>query len=434
MGGERFCSKCDLVIRETIKSSVAVALLLAVLLTGSSGCATRQKWEGGPIARPELIAQEFSPQLITGDPAPPIPTIAPPRHLRPCCAFGTGLHIELSGAQIPGFSLTNVIGAGDLGPHQYDNGAVSFEQSRPGGDLISIESNGLIYTCRGGFVDTAHLRDWSDWTLYLSTAIALTLETGTTIDLADEGGKRRIVTQPLHPLLVAGYGRLPIAVPLAQWLAFQLSVWHEIATWYGWSSSPMFSEKASAFSPEDLYSNLLGIKTAAVLIYGNEVTSEAAYNESMNAAIPGLLQRLGGCPGEVGQMAMRSVDGLWWDSTVPLPEKALVRRRNMDYGAALTPWLVSRATPSSESTRKIAEYCKGADQPIVLQMPDDYAGVPFGEKVRLEIEVSEELADHEHFPLPRPGSRLITQEDFPAIISHIRAENEQEFGADADHQ
>jgi hypothetical protein len=132
-------------------------------------------------------------------------------------------------------------------------------------------------------------------------------------------------------------------------------------------------------------------------------------------------------------MAMRSLDGLWWDSTVSLPDKALVRRRNMGYGPTLTPWLASHATPSSESTRKVAEYCKDADQPLVLQLLEDYAGAPFREKVRLEIEVSDELIDREHFPLPRPGSRQITQEDFPAIISHIRAENEQEFGPDADH-
>jgi uncharacterized protein DUF4056 len=408
---------------------LGVALALAALLAGAPGCATRQKWEGGPIARPELIAQEFSPQLISGSATPQIPTIAQPRRLRPCCAFGTDLHVKLGAVPVAGLSLANVIGADDLGPHEYDNGAISLEQSRPGGELISIEHNGLIYTCRGGFVDTAHLRDWADWTLYLSTVIARTLETGTTIELPDEGGQRRIVTQPLHPLRVAGYGSWPVAVPLAQWLAFQMSVWHEIATWYGWSST-FFSEQASAFSPEDLYSNMLGIKTAAVLIYGNQVTSEAAYNEGINGSIAGLLQLFGATPGDVGRLAMRSVDGVWWDSTTALPDKRLVLRRNMNYGVPLTPWLASRAQPSREVNRQIAEYCGNRDTPIVLEIPDDYAGMPFSEKVQLQIDVSDDLAAS--LPLPHPGSRRLTQEDFPTMISHIRAENEQEFGQGAD--
>ncbi len=37
---------------------------------------------------------------------------------------------------------------------------------------------------------------------------------------------------------------------VGEWIAFQLGVWHEIATWYGWASVRGFSEKASAFSPE----------------------------------------------------------------------------------------------------------------------------------------------------------------------------------------
>jgi hypothetical protein len=38
--------------------------------------------------------------------------------------------------------------------------------------------------------------------------------------------------------------------------------WHEIAIWYGWANVPMFSERPSAVLPEDMYSNLLGIRIA----------------------------------------------------------------------------------------------------------------------------------------------------------------------------
>ncbi|OWA85706.1 hypothetical protein BV377_29140, partial [Klebsiella pneumoniae] len=43
---------------------------------------------------------------------------------------------------------------------------------------------------------------------------------------------------------------------LAGHLAFEIALWHEIAQWYGFQSVPGFSEEISAFSPEDLYSNL----------------------------------------------------------------------------------------------------------------------------------------------------------------------------------
>jgi hypothetical protein len=395
----------------------------------AASCATRQKWEGGSIlARPELVAQEFGPLLLEQTLAAQTPDIPMPKGLRPCCAFGANLEVELGPVPVPMVSLTNVIGVDDLGPHQYDHGVITFEQSRPGGDVLTSERNGLVYTCHGGFIDTAHFRDWADWTLYLSGAIARTLTSGTTITLSDEGGQRSIVTAAVDPQRVAQYGALPLAVPLAQWLAFQLSVWHEIATWYGWSSTP-FSEQASAFSPEDLYSNLLGTKAAAVLIYQGYVSSEATYNESMNAGLPVLLEHLGAVPGETGRAAMRSVDGVWWDSRARLPEKRLVRQRYMDDGPRMSPWLVPRGWRADQSDPAVVAACSGHDQPLILSNPDEFAGVPFRTLATVEITVSNTLAAA--MPLPNPPSRRITQDDFVAIIAHIRAENEREFGVGA---
>jgi hypothetical protein len=216
---------------------------------------------------------------------------------------------------------------------------------------------------------------------------------------------------------------------MAEWLAFQLSVWHEIATWYGWSATGLFSEEASAFSPEDLYSNLLGIKTAAVLIYQSNVASEAAYNENMTAAVPRFLERLGGVPGDVGRAAMRSVDGVWWDSHVRLPEKRLVRRRYMDHDAQLSPWLVTRAWRAGEWDRSVTDACTTKQQAVALQNPDNFAGVPFRTLATLEITVSTRLAAR--MRLPDPATRHITQDDFAALIARIRVENDREFGVGA---
>ena len=405
-----------------------------IVLCLLAACGTAQKWSGVPSAQPDLVAREISPELSDDDMrAEDVPDIPVPRQLRPCCAFGTGLKVTLLSVPVPGVQLGNIVSVDDLGLHQFDNGAFAIESSRPGGPPINDEHNGLIYTCRGGFIDTAHLRDWADWTLALGAHIARTLETGTTIVLSDEGGQRRVVVAPVDPALIAAHGRRDIAVPLAQWIAFQLSLWHEIATWFGWSALPMFPEEASAFSPEDLYSNLLGIRIAGTLVYGYGVASEAAYNENMHVTIARLLHRLGAQPVEIGHDAALAVDGTWWDSSVALPAKQLLRRRNFSEGPHLTPWLVTESPASSHFKASIAAACADSGGPVTLSVPETCAGpkVPCGDIASVEITVSDAVAAR-GFPFPRLGDPRVTQADFPAIIAAIRAANATEFGPDAD--
>ena len=401
---------------------------LLPLLLLLSACGAEQKWSASDVGvSPDILAREISPELARPVQPEDIAAIPPPGHLRPCCAFGTGLHVSLMSLTVPGVQLTNVIGLDDLGPHNYDNGALAFEASRPGGTSFTDESNGLIYTCRGGFIDTAHVRDWADWSLFLGAMIGRNLESGLVIDLPPEGGRRRVTIKPVPPDHIRAHDRREIAVPLAQWVAFQLSIWHEIATWYGWSAIALFPEEASAFSPEDLYSNLLGVKLSGSLVYQYAVTSEASYNENMNSALRMILQRMGAVPGESGRRAARAVDGQWWDSRVALPTKGLVTHRNFGIGTEVTPWLVVQAPVSNEDKAAILAQC-GEPAPIVLRNPDTcVTGVHFADYAAVEIEVDPALMAR-GFPLPP----TITQRDFPAIIEKITAQNAAEFGVGAD--
>jgi hypothetical protein len=403
-----------------------------LLLVGLAACGTEQKWRAADVGvRPDLVAREISPELAVMAGADDVPHIPPPRNLRPCCAFGSGLHVTLMSFPVPGVEVVNIIGLDTLGPHNYDNGALAFEASRPGGSALTNERNGLIYTCRGGFIDTAHVRDWADWTLFLGAAVGRNLERGLDLTLPPEGGGRRVIVQPISAEVLAGRDRRDIAVPLAQWIAFQLSVWHEIATWYGWSALALFPEEASAFSPEDLYSNLLGIKLAGSLVYQYAVTSEASYNENLDSALRMILGRLGAQPADSGQLAARAVDGLWWDSRVALPAKGLVTRRNFDVADPLVPWQVQSAPASSEAAAAVASAC-GAAAAVPLSNPTHcVTGPSFADLAEIEIAVDDALA-RRGFPFPRPGSRFITQRDFPFIIDRIRAENARQFGAHAD--
>jgi hypothetical protein len=403
-----------------------------VALFALAACGANQKWHAPNVGvSSDIVAREISPDLVRGVLPEDIPEIPPPRHLRPCCAFGTGLHVRLLGVPVPAFQLPNVLGVEDLGPHRYDNGALAFEASRPGGTPFTFEHNGLVYTCRGGFLDTAHIRDWADWTLFLASRLGRSLEEGVALELAPEGGRRRVKLVPVDASEIEGYDRRDVVIPLAQWIAFQLSVWHEIATWYGWSAIPIFPEAASAFSLEDLYSNLLGIKLAGSLVYQGAVVSEASYNENMASALQVILERLGAQPAELGRRAARAVDGQWWDSRVALPAKGVVLRRSFETGLAITPWLVQQAPVSNEDKTALTVLC-GEPQPIVLRNPDTCVnGRAFADYAEVEIEVDAALAQR-GFPFPRPNSRTITQRDFPFVIDRIRAQNAAEFGPNAD--
>jgi hypothetical protein len=223
---------------------------------------------------------------------------------------------------VPFFSLSNIVGLDQVGPHTYDAEPFSASASSKR-DSFMRENNALLYTCRGGFIDLAHVRDNADWTLFWAAAIARASGTGATIELPDEGGARRVHLRPLPPDLIARYGLRRVAITVAQWLAFELSVWHEIATTYGWRALELYPEYLSAFSPEDLYSNLLGIKIAGgLLVNSGEAETDVLYDRHMDEWLRATLAYLQPVSADAGAEAMRLVDGVWWDSRARLPDRA----------------------------------------------------------------------------------------------------------------
>jgi len=411
-----------------------VLVLASILLTACD----RQQWSvGGNVRAPSADVAaalgDTALQNVSAMAAGDVPAIAYPRSLRPCCAFGADLQVELGRIPVPGIELGNLLDRHDLGAHRYDNGFLSIQRGDPRG-AIGDERNGLVYTCRGGFIDLAHVRDNADNTLALTAAIARSLETGGVVDVPPQGATLRVRLRPVPEAAVAQYGRMPLATALAQWLAFQLSIWHETATFYGYASLPEWPEKISAFSPEDLYSNQLGARLAAGVVLGGGARSDLEYGLSMDAWIERMLERLEAVPLADSHAAMRAVDGLWWDSSKRIPDWTVVRRRRFDAGPFLAPWRLEDATPRSgepvERVEPLAR-CRDSAPPLVLNVPDGIAGALFRDYAALELEVDDALVAA-GFPLPRVGSRRFTQEDLPAIVAATRAANEQAFGPGAD--
>jgi hypothetical protein len=396
----------------------ALALGILALTSLLDGCAYAPRWQVQKGVRPEQVAQALDEPSVTHFEVRPeeVPVIPVRVSLRPCCAFGTHLKTSLGPIPVPFFSIGNMTSVDELGPHKYDSGAFSMEGSSTK-NAFSSEKNGLVYTCRGGFIDTAHVRDYADWTLFWATTIARLSVTGGTVELPPEGGKRRVIIRPLPAELLDRYGLRRTAIALAQWLAFQLSIWHEIASGYGFAALDLYPEYVSAFSPEDLYSNLLGIKIAGgMLMQTGSIVTDSLYEQSMDRWLATTLRYLQPVPVGAAIQAMYLVDGVWWDSEARLPDPRLVARRNLDAGLELTPWQVSRAYSSPEMAAWVDEECGGRERPLILQRIESARGIPFADLLTYAVDV--EVKDP--FPFPRNGSTEITQADFPAIIEAMR--------------
>ncbi len=402
---------------------IRLGVLGCSLLALSSTACTGPNWSSALPANPRQVALAFNDPVDIGPAlefnAAAVPTFKAPDKLRPCCAFGMDIRGELGTMKVPIYKVPNIVSIETIGPHGYDNGKMAGEK------------NGLVYTCRGGFIDVAHIRDNGDRMLFLATQIARRLPDAFSFDLPDEGTTRRVVVKALPEGMLARYGRWNIVTTIAQWVNFQYSVWHEIVTWYGWQSLPGFSEKVSAFSPEDLFSNVVGEKIAAGIITNREIRSSEEYDQAMDAWIPEALRRLGAVSVAEGRAAMKSVDGLWWDSTKAAPDNKLVTRRDTNIGTSHAGWLVSEAVAPEKLAPELRQMCAREPPPLTLDVPDHLGDKKIADLVTLEFQFKGWLPEST-FPLPARKGVTLTQADFPAIMEGVRRDGARDMGAGFD--
>ena len=411
--------------------------LAAVVLAAAwaAGCGSPLRWHLARTPSQTTVATALNEageeNVAGGTLTAQVPAVPEPVRVRPCCAFGADLRARVGVLPIPLLAIGNIVGPEVIGPHKFDGGLLAL---RPGQDPEASrdpgERNGLVYTCRGGFIDVAHVRDYADLTLFLAAQVHHGLRDGATVALRDKGGTRRIVIHPVPAATVDAVGARGLAIATAQWLAVRLAIWHEIATWYGWSAFALFPETASAFSPEDVYSDVVGTRIAGGIIEAQGADTDTLYEANVNVWLAGVLERLGAQPASVGRAAMFAVDGQWWDSSRRLPDKQLTIRRNLDIGPFISPWLVSDAGIGPSTQLLLDKHCGVDAQPIVLRNPDDYRGLPLREVATLEIDVSPALVDN-GLPLPGDATR-VTQEDFPAIVAAIGVAASELFGTGVD--
>ncbi len=298
----------------------------------------------------------------------------PPRIIRTCCSFGANMGF----VGIPFAKKTDITSPAGIGPHVYLGGR--------------SEKNGNIYTRRGGFLDFGHLRDCADWTAYLYQLITTSKENKglTFINLGNEGGSKTLL------LNIPDNITKEETIQLAGKIAYDLSVWHEISTWFGASYVPLVPERFSSFSPEDLYSNLMGVHVGM-----KAIRSDLDYNEAMTVELAKMLEELEAVTTEQETYdAMVMVDQQWYTSQKRLPNKKILLKRFLDSGSELTPWLV----PELESL----------EMPYVLVKPAEY----LSDFYKLEIKLNFKFPVKNIFP--DQEDRMITQNDFEIFIDYIQ--------------
>ncbi len=320
--------------------------------------------------------QAKAPIFLVNQPDP-----KPHRIIRTCCSFGT----EMQLFAIPGVKLTETTSIEKIGTHHYLGDA--------------SEENGIIYSRRGGFIDMAHLRDQSDWTAYLYTQLQESKKAGTLfIVLGHEGGEKT-----LNVNIPANLENMDL-IRLSGKIAYDLSVWHEIATWFGASSIPFVPERYSSFSIEDPYSNLLGVTIGI-----QALQSELPYEQAVTQIIKKYLNELDAVSNEAETfLAMEAVRDIWWTRDKKLPSSKVLLQRQLQVYPCLSPWLV----PGWKSQN---------DEPSELKVPEFASnGQPFNNYYQLEFRLNYKFPFRKMFPERK--DRNITQNDFDRLLAQVATE------------
>jgi hypothetical protein len=320
---------------------------------------------------------------------------------------------RLGGLPFPGFFTLYERGdAKALGTHEY---AVWNELG-----IGHTEGRGILYTCAAGFLDLDHVRTAADWTWYLSRHVerALTLQQPVVVVVGEDPTRYEIAFN--YPPFWHGMDSTTRArvieeasIRMAQRIAFQMSTWHEIITWYGYKSMLIIPEDRSAFTYEDTMSHIVG-----VLIGGDAIRDNGDYDAAMTRILDTTLQRLGAVSGADTTAAIRLVEGKWWSSGQAL-------KRYLEIGLesrSLRPWLVE-GLPC----------CAGAE-PMSFTLPslEDVSGHDCSQMyaVTMTPQIFETHLIQSKFALPAP--RIEPVKHFPQLMEHIRRDMVKALGPDVD--
>ncbi len=218
------------------------------------------------------------------------------------------------------------------------------------------EGFGIFYTLRGGSIDLDHTRGIADLTRWTYVRANKTIQKGGkgfSVKPAFEMTSNKIKIE--YP---ANWDTLPqaeknriaheAALIIAPVVGHNCGVWHEMLTWKGTHFFLIEPEHTSAFSWDDLYSNMIGAELAVQAIKeGNVATSD--YNRAMTRLIKEEFERLQVVPRDKAVEITESVRGDWY-------RKGRLMKRNMDTGyddGLVSPSIIPGYTEEEAISRKL---------------------------------------------------------------------------------
>jgi hypothetical protein len=216
------------------------------------------------------------------------------------------------------------------------------------------EGFGIFYTLRGGSIDLDHTRGVADLTRWTYIRAKATIERGNsrfTVGPAFEWTKNKVEIE--YPnnwdnLAQAEKNRIAheAALIIAPVVSYNCSVWHEMITWKGTHFMLIEPEHTSAFSWDDLYSNLMGVDLAMRAIKEGAIAN-SDYDEAMTSLIAAEFKRLQVVPRQKAIEITESVRGTWHKT-------GKLMKRNMDSGyddGMVTPSIIPGYTDEEPISR-----------------------------------------------------------------------------------
>jgi len=285
-----------------------------------------------------------------------------------------------------------------LGHHAYDTPTGESEQDR-----------GIIYTCRGGFVDIAHVRKTVDLCKYTAVRLEMALRNDWTALqfklLEPSVYVIQLEYPPFWPHLAPAEKQAlvhELSIRMAQRLAMVMMTWHELLTWFDYRSVVFISERPSAFTWDDTGAHAFGLWVAGRALHD----ANGDWNQAVTDALDRGLQELAAVPPEQTLVAVNQVEGLWWSGSEPL-------KRDIDMGwdgRPIEPWLV-RDLPFSKDAI-----------PWRYELPrlDDVLGRNCRSLFHIAITPNVMETDKIRAVIPGQPAFIDVDAHLPVILDHIR--------------
>jgi Protein of unknown function (DUF4056) len=302
---------------------------------------------------------------------------------------------RLGGLPYPGaLTFFEPVDCNDLGEHAYAG-------------LSSEKDRGMVYTCRGGFIDIAHARKTIDLCKYAAVRFELALLNDWSAFQIQSREPSRYVVHLRYPafwrsLSATEKQRLAreLSIRLGQRMAMIMVTWHEVLTWYGYKASGILPEVQSAFTYDDTGSHAFG-----VLVGGRALRDSREWDQAVTAAMNSTLRELHAVGPRETLMAAERVEGAWWSGFEPL-------RRQVESGLdrPVQAWIV-RDLP----------FCRMAD-PYRYELPpiSNVSGRDFRGLVRIDIDPNVGQSSDIRRAVPGSPSVIDVDKHLPLIMEQIK--------------